>query len=253
MNGRGYSSYQWRGQGYKVVDQMNAGDSGGGGPESAAAAHDPRWFEFGALKAAAQDMASEVSRISVAVSDGIDIGGAALANFSPARLAEERARQAQEDQRRRQRRRRAAVANGFTSCLFWVLTALLWYTSWTGQNSGWQCARAVSSAGDGSVSEVLHDNGEAAELLHETNKVMFWLTFGWPIVTIYFFCAFPAVMGSDRDNPVGGACVCAGVTGVILLFYLLYVMFLWVKLFFTVFAGEGLTCAAAVGPEVRTS
>jgi cytochrome b subunit of formate dehydrogenase len=113
----------------------------------------------------------------------------------------------------------------------------------------------------GSSSDLVSDGvDEADALLHETRMVMFWFTFGWPMLMMYWSCVSVAAMvhKSHRkaDDPpqllayppqlLIGLCI-----GLLLIAYFVYAIFLWVHLMFTVFGETGAMCAAADSKEVR--
>eukprot|EP01043_Picozoa_sp_COSAG02_P055567 COSAG02_NODE_6460_length_3556_cov_38.164015_3_plen_236_part_00 len=101
---------------------------------------------------------------------------------------------------------------------------------------------------------------EADALLHETRMVMFWFTFGWPMLMMYWLCVYiaAAVHKTHRkadDLPqrlvyppqlLVGWCI-----GLLLMLYFIYAIALWVHLMFTVFGETGAMCAAADSKEVR--
>ena len=74
---------------------------------------------------------------------------------------------------------------------------------------------------------------------------MWWLTFGWPLLMLYWLAMATCVVPSGAP----AALACGGVAGAILLIYMLNAMILWIGLVFDVFGATGNTCAHATGSE----
>jgi hypothetical protein len=147
------------------------------------------------------------------------------------------------------------------SVCFWALSAFICWAGDDGLVKDWTCASerlTETTAGSltGSSSDLVADGVEEADaLLHETRMVMFWFTFGWPMLMMYWFCvSIAAIVHKSHkaaDDMIPPQLLVGGCIGLLLMAYFIYAIFLWVHLMFTVFGEVGAMCAAADGEEVR--